>query len=208
MSFLVHLSPLAYYSLRTASQNDTLQNGSPGWPFDISPSVIRKCLGRHDDRPSGATTATLELTSDVIPMSTSSNTTLSDFSSGLVLGASELLSQLEDSSSYGPRFLLPGTSVLSSLDHSLPEQNGMSVNGSQDQWVLDFTNGGTRKGLVMTHSRMRDIQTIVRKPSSASNSGNDFLHLPYSGNWVALLVRNAFLFLSVLSSLNVHLAPS
>ena len=186
-SFLVHLSPRSYYTLLLKSQEGgSMLNDSPSnWHFDIPPSTIRSLLGQYETRPQGTTVARLELTSDV--MITTSNATLSDFtSSGLVLAPSELLSQLEDSSWAGPHFHLPGTSVLTSLDHTLPEP----PRGSHDQWVLDFTDGGVNPGIVMTHSRMKEIQRIVRKSNPATERNEMSLQIPYPGNWVSLLVRN------------------
>ena len=59
-------------------------------------------------------------------------------------------------------------------------------------WILDFTNNGRTPGLVMSQSRMREVQLVIN-PSSAVE---DMMYSPPAtgfGSWVDLLVRHNIL---------------
>ncbi len=197
MSFLAHLSPLAYYTLLVSQKQSNRTDAPLDWRFDIHPRVLRDILSSRTSRPPGATIATLTLSSDYVPLNGSqASENISD--PFAFLAPSELMSQLESTEAKGPSFHLPGTSLLSSLDHTLPEipvpSNGISVS-QRPCWVLDFTEGGATDGIVMSHTRMKEIQRIVLsdKASVGGTSMHQFpgdigMQMPYPGSWVGLLV--------------------
>ncbi|KAI5117227.1 hypothetical protein M0805_001585 [Coniferiporia weirii] len=184
MSFLIYLSPLAYYSILRASESDRSKLKSSGQDadaflnLDISPSTLRSQLIRKDSRLTGIAVATLTLArAPSLP-------TISE-------GRSEHGSHL-----CRPYFRLPGTSPLALLDHTftLPPQMLSSDPNSgsvQDVWMLDFTDSGKSIGIVMSHSRMREIQQVLDPGSTISSMGLGMQvpHLP--GSWVGQLINPA-----------------
>lgn len=199
MSFLIHLSPLAYYTLLISQKQKAQPDAPSDWYFDINPAVIRDILSSRTTRPSGAAIATLTLSTDYVPFNgAQASESISD--PFAFLAPSELMSQLESTDAKGPSFHLPGTSSLSSLDHTLPELPPPPQGPSTSQrpcWILDFTDGGANDGIVMSHPRMKEIQRIVL-PDKAQLGGTNIqqfaggmdMQMLYSaGSWVDLLVR-------------------
>ena len=87
--------------------------------------------------------------------------------------------------------------MLSAIDHTLVtpplvpiEEVNSGMYRTQDVWMLDFTEGGHSSGIVMTHTRMREIQQVV-DPLNAGSSMSFAIQMhmpPLPGNWVGLLV--------------------
>ncbi|KAH8119036.1 hypothetical protein DFH11DRAFT_1686038 [Phellopilus nigrolimitatus] len=185
MSFLVYLSPLAYYTLVCTSQtessaaNPSTQRLDPFSKLDVLPSTLHSRLYRMDSRPPGTTIATLALTR------------VSSLSTGYE-------PHNEQRPHLGrPHFRLPGTSALASLDHTFPvypniplppAETSINSTGMRDVWMLDFTNGNRSTGIVMTHSRMCEIQQIVN-PASAMGRMMQMEIPPLPGSWLGLLIN-------------------
>jgi len=56
-------------------------------------------------------------------------------------------------------------------------------------WILDFTDGGARRGVVMSQTRMNAIESIVN-PLGGDVDMNSGSHISYgSASWVDILVR-------------------
>jgi len=59
----------------------------------------------------------------------------------------------------------------------------------QHKWILDFTENGKYPGVVMSQSRMREIELVVN-PFSSMNHMNTVGMMSFgAGSWVGLLVR-------------------
>lgn len=93
----------------------------------------------------------------------------------------------------------PLVSSASDFDHSFPQLDGFV--SSQDQtpqpepyaWVLDFTEGGKRSGVVLSQSRMKAIELVVNPLGGDGLSHvSDILSFG-TGSWVDLLVRKFYL---------------
>ncbi|EJD02730.1 uncharacterized protein FOMMEDRAFT_156063 [Fomitiporia mediterranea MF3/22] len=181
MSFLVHLAPLAYYSLVQAVERDHSKSplarrdtADPFSKLDVPLSVIREQLTHRRLRPPGAIIATL---------------TLSSVSSSLPDRRPEQRPNLGR-----PYFRLPGTSMLAALDHILiappltPTVNTENDTELHNVWVLDFTDGGHSSGIVMTHSRMREIQQVIDS-GGGMNFALQMQLAPLPGSWIGLLVN-------------------
>lgn len=168
MSFLAFLSPQAYYSLMRSSQQERSGSLDKVWKLDILLPVLRTRLSRSDSRPPGAIIATLQLSART--------------------GSEPLLT--DQIPSLGrPNFKLPSTSMLAALDHTFPEIIPLSAERfkESDIWLLDFTDGGQSNGIVMTRSRMQEIQLVIDPVGAMGNIGLDMN--PFPGTWLNLLVR-------------------
>ena len=77
------------------------------------------------------------------------------------------------------------------------------------RWFLDFTDGGKHPGVVMSQSRMREIETIVN-PLGTGFSPVDAMPLLglVSGSWVDLLVCVECCVINVLLIGNARLGPA
>ena len=81
------------------------------------------------------------------------------------------------------------------LDSVFPQTvvSGSEANTSQSSgqytWILDFTEEGKHPGVIMSQSRMRDIELVVN-PLSAINHMDTTGMISFGGrSWVDLLVR-------------------
>lgn len=86
----------------------------------------------------------------------------------------------------------------SDLEHSFPQRLDQSSAmitsedvdaGKQHMWVLDFTNGGKNAGIVMSQSRMREIELIVNPLGGIDTMDPVTLMSFGTGSWIDLLVR-------------------
>ncbi|KAF9059782.1 hypothetical protein BDP27DRAFT_1340716 [Rhodocollybia butyracea] len=174
LSFLTYLSPLAYLSLLRSSSKLPADTNENLPKFDIPLTHLRSSLA---SLPRGATIATLALSSPVethiFPASMSIPTLTARPTFPLVPGGSELehvFPQLADLS----------TTALDPADHESPGRN---------VWVIDFTQGGKTLGVVMSQSRMREIELVIN-PLSSMETINTVGMMSYgSGSWVDLLIN-------------------
>ena len=91
---------------------------------------------------------------------------------------------------YGrPSFLLEpdGTKLDATLPEA-PEPDDSLGAGRMCKWYLDFTEGGKYLGVVMSQSRMRDIENILNPLGSLDDL--DSMHVINNGlgSWVDLIV--------------------
>ncbi|TFK44542.1 hypothetical protein BDQ12DRAFT_673182 [Crucibulum laeve] len=173
ISFLVSLSPLSYLSLfRSLTSSPTEANlNLPN--LDIPLPQIRSYL---TSSPKGATVATLSLTTttdaQLFPASISMPNITSRPTFPLVSSGSELehvFPQLSD-----PSDSIDATGESKSMQHL---------------WVLDFTAGGKNRGVVMSQSRMRDIELVVNPLAGMDHLDTvDLVPFGY-GSWLDLLLN-------------------
>jgi hypothetical protein len=156
ISFLIHISPLAYLSLLKNTQ-------STGSTIDIPIQHIRQYMSVHRI---GVSTATLRIASSsprIFPP----------------LGLSDMT--IEPTR---PKFPLTSTAI----DHTFPQ---LTAEGSAF-WILDFTDNGQRRGLVMSQSRMREIELVVNPISNVDDDDHASGMMAFgTGSWVDLLVSTA-----------------
>lgn len=88
------------------------------------------------------------------------------------------------------------------LEHVLPQTADLSVstepptneNGTladQHTWTLDFTDGGKTRGVVLSQSRMRDVELVVNPFSGIEDFSQVSIMSFGERSWVDLLVRNS-----------------
>ncbi|KAI0315693.1 hypothetical protein OF83DRAFT_1084792 [Amylostereum chailletii] len=137
LSFLIHISPRYYLALQ---RNAPTPDMFPGLPtLTITPSHLRPLLAAQP-HASGVTIATLVLT----PSAASYNAD----SSGISLSG---------------RPFFPLAPELAAFDHTFPITPSVVGVASAHQphtWYLDFTSGGRTRGVVVSQSRMREIESV------------------------------------------------
>lgn len=172
---MVHLSPAAYLSLlRSIPSSSTSDNN--GLRLDLSDSEIRTNL-KNIER--GVTMATISL------------------------------AKLSEGHLYPPSMSMPISYPMSrpsfslieptpDVDHLFPQimdtfKVAIDTSKSENRldpyaWILDFTDGGTRRGVVMSQKRMSAIESIVN-PLGGDTDMNSGSHITYgSASWVDILV--------------------
>ncbi|EMD33592.1 hypothetical protein CERSUDRAFT_141813 [Gelatoporia subvermispora B] len=171
LSFLTYLSPSAYLSLlRSSASSPPFQDPRLKLPrLDVPLSHLRSRFASHS-LPLGATVASLVLTPQ-------SNVSFLPDSIGMPTLASR------------PTFpLLPSGA---DVDHELPHISELSAAAltSASRWVLDFTGDGKYRGVVMSQSRMREVELIVN-PFSGMDHINSAPMMSFgTGSWLDLLVN-------------------
>ncbi|KAG6866629.1 hypothetical protein C0991_000739 [Blastosporella zonata] len=165
VSFLVHLSPQAYIALLKMSE-------TPSASWDISLSSLRTQLFSIQK---GLALATLSLTiahtGQIYPATMSMPT----FTARPTF---PLASQGVDLEHVFPQTQDPSTAMLVSADLDASKQY---------TWILDFTNGGKTPGIVMSQSRMREIELIVN-PLGGIDTMEPVSMVSFgTGSWVDLL---------------------
>ncbi|KAG6888002.1 hypothetical protein C0992_009955 [Termitomyces sp. T32_za158] len=165
VSFLISLSSQAYLALSRKTE------ASAG-PWDVSlPSLRTHMFSIHK----GLTFATLALT---------------------VAPTGKIFSATMNMPTFSARPTFPLAPQGSELEHSFPQRldqsSGMAASevleaGKQHMWVLDFTNGGKNPGIVMSQSRMREIELIVNPLGGIDNMDPVTLMSFGTGSWVDLL---------------------
>jgi hypothetical protein len=163
VTFLTYLSPLSYLTLLRSLPNGSTSEGG----FDMPDNHVREYLSHY---PEGATLATLRLVN-------STNAPL--FPSAMSMPA--LTSR--------PTFSLVPSGA--EIEHSFPQTIDPSVTMTFNDldghhfWILDFTGGGRYPGVVMSQSRMRDVELVVNPLSSIDQINMMSFG---TGSWVDLLV--------------------
>ncbi|KAF8629178.1 hypothetical protein AX17_005763 [Amanita inopinata Kibby_2008] len=183
LSFLVYLSPRGYLSClkqRFQQLHPTPEEQQSVIPLDIDLGRIRTYL---TSRPEGATVATLRLCSYSGPQLYPSSMSMPSFLSRPTFPLSLKGAELEHVFLEAPP-IFTDTTI------------GSSSSIQNHSWLLDFTHGGRTEGIVLSQSRMRDIEMVVNPLS-----GMD--HLPpvsilsfQSTSWVSLLLNPTNPFLS------------
>jgi len=182
ISFLAYLSPLAYLILARNTTHQSMDDDE-GPPLDLSISSLKH---RLNSITTGVTFATL------------------------------YVEKLSEAHLYPPSMSMPNVtarptfplvSSASDFDHPFPQLDGFGIEvTSQDQtpqlepyaWVLDFTDGGNRPGVVMSQSRMKAIELVVNPLGGGDGLSNvtDILSFG-TGSWVDLLVHKFYLLYAV-----------
>ncbi|KAJ7124939.1 hypothetical protein C8R44DRAFT_668822 [Mycena epipterygia] len=161
ITFLVYVSPQVYLSLKTSSPVPPSESNLP--KLDIPFNHLRSYLSTHRK---GATMATLLLSplsdSQLFPASLSMPSIISRPTFPLVPSGSE-------------------------LEHVFP-QTAELTNDAQHVWILDFTQGGEFPGVVVSQSRLREIELVVN-PLSGMDAMNPVMMSFGTGSWVALLLN-------------------
>lgn len=173
ISFLVHISPSAYLDLMSQKQSTTQLTV----PLDINLVDLKKGLAGIRK---GVTVATL---------------------------------YLEERSESGVAQLYPGSMSMPNVmsrptfplfpsaaefDHVFPQINPIGLASSLASvgrygWVLDFTEGGRRGGVVMSQSRMKAIELVVNPLAMGNDLGGMGDGGFGGGSWVDLLVCSGIL---------------
>ncbi|KAJ7072545.1 hypothetical protein C8F01DRAFT_973867 [Mycena amicta] len=157
ISFLVHISPQAYLSMKRA-----FSSPEPGSKLDIPLDLLRSHLAAPR---TGVAVATLLLSplsgSQLFPASLSMPTLLSR-----------------------PTFPLVPTG--SEIEHTFPQAE---MNTEQHIWMLDFTHGGEMPGVIMSQSRMREIELIIH-PLGGMDASMALNMMSFgTGSWFAALLN-------------------
>ncbi|KAJ6603126.1 hypothetical protein B0H10DRAFT_648335 [Mycena sp. CBHHK59/15] len=167
ISFLVYASPHMYLSLLKSSPQPPSTESKSGLP-NIDIPFQQLCAYLSGPRK-GATVATLLLS------------TLSDvqlFPASLSMPS--LIAR--------PTFpLVPGGAE---LEHVFPQTAELAPDaGAAHVWLLDFTHGDTVPGVVVSQSRLREIELVVN-PLSGMNPVETVHMMSFgTGSWVALLLN-------------------
>ncbi|TFK53452.1 hypothetical protein OE88DRAFT_1626688 [Heliocybe sulcata] len=194
MSFLVHMSPLSYLTLlRTSTTYKEPSESSNARTVDIPLPHIRSYLN-SEPKPSGVTLASLHLVQRDLPQ----------------------IPMVDDSMSMGlPAWpsLRPAFSLLSSPEETTYEFPGPE--GGSDtpkyRWELDFTEGGRSRGMIMTQSRMHEIETIVNPLGAMASAGMEGMRMMAfgGGSWIDLLLNpNALVLVSPERYTAVYISPT
>ncbi|KIP08390.1 hypothetical protein PHLGIDRAFT_104329 [Phlebiopsis gigantea 11061_1 CR5-6] len=139
LSFLVHVSPRAYLTLLRRASTAIPTSSSPLLPtLDVPFSLLRPFVGSHP-RPAGVTTANLYFSS-------SHESPVFTDEAGLSM---DLVAR--------PTFTLVPSEEQKVL--YFPTVNDSSR--KPHRYVLDFTDDGRYSGVVMSQTRMREIQMVV-----------------------------------------------
>jgi len=168
------MSPLSYLTLLKANPTlDPRQHDSPTAILDIPFSSLRRYLHSH---PKGAVLATLSLSAisaaHISPVALS----MPNFASRPLFS---LVPEGSEMDYLFPQVADPATGMTSYESNE---------NGTQYTWHLDFTNGGRNPGVVLSQSRMRDIELIVN-PLVGIDTFNSIEMMSFgTGSWVNLLV--------------------
>lgn len=170
ITFLVHLSPLAYLSILRTAPSISPPSPSHLPKLDIPLVHIREHLCAHP-QPAGVTTATLIL--EPSPY-TERIAAYMEVNNGESEWPTFPLCQPEAQPTF-PRILLP-------------PQNSPPPPDEIFSWILDFTSSGKYPGVVMSQSRIREVESIMIPLDPRPVNVFD---MDASGrrSWVDLLVR-------------------
>ncbi|KAI8999049.1 hypothetical protein BD414DRAFT_512589 [Trametes punicea] len=168
ISFLTYLSPLTYLKLlRTTPPFNTSTTHLP--KLDISFQHLRRSLTSHP-RPQGVTVATLVLSPTAPPAYHADSMSMS------------ALDTRPSSSSTVPN--------AADMEYIFPAaREAQGPQGQQFTWLLDFTGGGRYPGVVMSKSRMHEIEVVVNPFSELDHMDNVQMMSFSTGSWVDLLLN-------------------
>lgn len=157
----MYLSPLSYLTLHRASPAPGLSTDSKLPGLDISFNVLRK----HLSNPSGCSGTTIA-TLCLAPPGT----------------LRPPFVQVLPTSSFRPTFPLDDSG--STLTFVFPQVEESSTTHDSPMWTLDFTDGGRRRGVVMTQSGMHEVEHALN-PMSGFDPGRYRIGM---NSWLDLLV--------------------
>ncbi|GLB37276.1 hypothetical protein LshimejAT787_0403270 [Lyophyllum shimeji] len=176
VSFLVHLSPLAYLALlKTPANQEPSQDTSKLPQLDIPVHTLRAHIPSVEQ---GVALATLSLVN---------------------ARAGQVFPAAMSMPTFTARPTFPLAPQASDLEHTFPQTLDTSgsmmvtdkanANG-QYTWMLDFTNGGKNPGIVMSQARMREIELVVN-PLGGIDTLNPVSMMSFgTGSWVDLLLNS------------------
>ena len=168
ISFLVYLSPQAYLTLLRTRPADIPPRPNSSLPLLDIPFQHLRARMTTRPRPPGVTIATLLLATEgpLLPPHTSAMNM-------------EVLAPR-------PTFILHEAG--SKVDSHFPIlQEPASASGQGHRWFLDFTDGDKCSGVVMSQSRMREIEMIVNPLGVGLDPGMPSMSFA-TGSWVEWLV--------------------
>ncbi|EIN11734.1 hypothetical protein PUNSTDRAFT_98957 [Punctularia strigosozonata HHB-11173 SS5] len=166
LSFLVHLSPAAYLTLLRKSPAGPVSSRGDLPQLDVPFAHLRDYVRSH---AAGVTLATLRVASGSPPSSR-----VNDVISTLPPGR--------------PTFALVAGPSGSSPDHAFPLPNAQ-IPGAGVRWILDFTaDGKDQGGIVMSQSRLREIERVVNPSSHDVNIDAHEMMNVGGGSWLDLLL--------------------
>lgn len=178
ISFLTYLSPLAYLSLLREPKGQKTDDSFP--LLDLAVPQLRSYLASANE---GVTIATLSLEN---------------------LSEAHLYPPSMSMPNVTARPTFPLVPAFSELDHNFPQFGdnfGVTVESHDSNtfsgpytWVLDFTEGGKRPGVVTSQSRMKEIELVVN-PLGGIDGLNGVSEILSFGtmSWIDLLVRSFLL---------------
>ncbi|GJE95512.1 hypothetical protein PsYK624_116970 [Phanerochaete sordida] len=168
LSFLIHISPRAYLTMLRSSSSSPATPSSPSLPaLDIPFAQIRAYAGRHP-RPAGLTTVHLVLTP----------------SGDAALGGGESPVGME-ALAVRPTFALAPWDE--QKDVYFPARAGAGAHAGAHGYVLDFTDGGAAPGVVMSQSRMKEIEMVLN-PFGGMESQVPIMGAAAAPSWVDMLL--------------------
>lgn len=176
LSFLVHLTPLEYLNaLRTAPTTPSASSSSANLPkLDVPLTHLRQMLVGHP-RPQGAIVATLSLE----PCRLLEDPPLPP-------------SALDAVHADRPTFTLAQPDGGRLFPQISRKPQGPESTRDTYVWILDFTSSGRSTGIVISQSRMREIERILQPATSADGMGGISLIGYGTGSrdrdWVDMLV--------------------
>lgn len=168
LSFLIYVSPRAYLTMLRSSASLPSAPSSPSLPkLDIPFPAIRAYTGRHP-RPAGVTTVHLVLT----PADDAAH------------GREESPVGIE---ALAVRPTFPLVPSGDQKDVYFPAATG--ANKGAYSYVLDFTDGGREPGVVMSQSRMREIEMVLNPFGDMSpDSQVSIMGAAAAPSWVDMLL--------------------
>lgn len=169
MSFLLYLSPLTYLALLRTSALPLTPQSNDGLPkLDIPLTTLRDQLSVHP-HPKGATIATLSLVS----------------TSGINPNAGSVQKiPVDGALPSRPQFTLAQPEI----EYTFPQ---LPANGPH-AWILDFTSSGKHTGVLMSQSKMREIECVLDPSGMGDLGGVGMMGFGNGLNrrsWIDMLVR-------------------
>jgi hypothetical protein len=176
LSFLIYIPTRAYLSLLHASTSFQPVQANPSFlPIDIPLPRLRQHLSTYPPF-GGATIATLSLHPVPEKVSYSPSISISAFDSRPTFPLAPFGTEVDH--------IFPQI-----VDLGLSSINGVNA-GEKHTWMLDFTQGGKCPGVVMSQSRMRDIELLINPFSAMDQMDTAGIMSFRNGSWVDLLVSN------------------
>ncbi|KZT20118.1 hypothetical protein NEOLEDRAFT_1076393 [Neolentinus lepideus HHB14362 ss-1] len=174
MSFLVHISPFSYLTLlRTCIiHREPL---STSVTVDIPLPQLRSYLNSQP-KPPGVTVASLHLVQEDQPQILMADDSMS-------MGIPAFLS-------VRPMFPLLSSPEETAYEFPVPEA-APHTQRQNYRWELDFTEGGRVRGVVITQTRMHEIETIVSPLGGIAAAGMEGMRMMSfgEGSWIDLLLN-------------------